>query len=81
MTAEQASLRAEQARPNYQLPESWKRLACERRYIEVADGSAEQPAPTRDLLVWVVRFGDYLGWAELAVDDGTGRVVRMERSR
>ena len=53
-------------------------------YIELGDADPEQPAPVRDVLVWLVRIekGDPVrSFVELAIDDKTGRVVREEKAR
>ena len=81
MTREEATRRAEEARSAHQVPVGWAVGSVERRYIEVGAGRPEEPAPVRDLLVWVVQFVEGSSWVELAVDDRTGEVVRVERSR
>jgi hypothetical protein len=52
-----------------------------RRFVEVAVGDPNAPGPVRDLLAWIVRFGNGRAWVDLAVDDRTGAIVRVERSR
>ena len=51
------------------------------RYIEIAEGYPQQPAPVRDVLAWVVRFNYGAAWSEVAIDDKTSDVVRVEYSR
>jgi hypothetical protein len=81
VTEQEAMLRAGEQRADHRVPAGWETLAAERRWIELPEGPAGQPAPVRDLLAWVVRYGDEMRWVDLAVDDATGRVVRVERSR
>jgi len=81
VTAQEASRRAEDARARHEIAPGWEVLSVERRFILLAGEDREEPAPARDLLAWVVRFGDDLSWAELAMDDRSGAVVRVERSR
>jgi hypothetical protein len=77
----EAQRRAEEARAGAGVSVSWTALSAERRWISLAGADPAQPAPVRDLLAWVVHFGDDLSWAELALDDRTGALVRVERSR
>jgi hypothetical protein len=35
----------------------------------------------RDCVAWVVRFANDFGWRDLAIEDATGKVVRVERSK
>ncbi len=81
MTEAEARRSAERARAAHAIAASWQLLAAERRYIALGGPNPEEPAPVRDLLAWVVRFGDALSWADLALDDRSGAVVRVERSR
>lgn len=81
MTEAEAIRQAEGARGRYQIAPSWTAISTERRFIALAGPDREQPAPVRDVLAWVVRFGDELSWAELALDDRTGAILRVERSR
>ena len=81
MTEQEARRRAEEQRAAHQVPAGWRARAAERRWIEIASGPPGEPAPVRDLLVWVVRFAERIAWADLAVSDATGEVVRVERSR
>jgi hypothetical protein len=81
VTEAEAQRRAEAARTQAGVALSWRALSAERRWIALAGPDPAEPAPVRDLLAWVVRFGDDLSWAELALDDRTGALVRVERSR
>lgn len=81
MTEQEARRHAEEQRAAHGVPAGWRATAAERRWVELATGKPGEPAPVRDLKVWVVHFADPLSWVELAVDDATGRVVRVERSR
>lgn len=81
MTEQEARRRAEEQRPAHRVPAGWRATAAERRWIELPGGPPGEPAPVRDLLAWVVRFAGGIVWAELAVSDATGEVVRVERSR
>lgn len=81
MTESEALRSAEAARGAHQVSASWSTLFAERRYITLAGPDREQAAPVRDVLAWVVRFGDDLSWVDLALDDRSGAVLRVERSR
>jgi hypothetical protein len=81
VTEQEARYRAEAARSTHEIDEGWRLVAAERRYILVAGPDLEEPAPVRDLLAWIVRFGAGISWTEVALDDRTGAIVRVERSR
>ncbi len=81
MTQQQAIERAELARSDHSVPNEWKLRQAGKRYIQLGSNKREEPSPVRDLLVWVVQFGGELSWIELAIEDRTGQIVRVERSR
>jgi hypothetical protein len=75
---------AQGSRPAYEVPAEYVVRHVERRFIELGDTPAapgEDTVRVRDLRVWVVRFGAGIAWIDLAVDEVTARVVRVERSR
>jgi len=82
MTEQEAVAAATKALPAHKLPGEATAQSAELHWIELKEGDPDQPGPVRDAKAWVVRFA--LGeraLAELAVDDGTGKVVRVERFR
>jgi len=81
MNDHKARTHAEQARPFHSVPADAELVDIERRYIELAGPDPTAPAPVRDLLAWVARFENENGWMDLAIDDHSGDVVRVERSR
>lgn len=81
MIEQDAQRKAEEQKRAYHVPAVWEAGQPELRWIELTDAGDRKAAPARDLRAWVVRFGDELQWIELAIDDGTGGVVRVERSR
>lgn len=81
MTEQEARVRAEQARWVHEVLPAAMIVWAEERYIELPEREPEIPAPVRDVLVWVVRFQQGIMWKDLAVDDLTGRIVRVEQSR
>jgi hypothetical protein len=72
---------AETARVSAGVPAEYVLESAERRIIEVAEGPIERPSRVRDCLAWVVRFSGDFGWRDLAIEDATGLVVRVERSK
>ena len=69
------------ARAAHAVPSGHALRGTERRIIEL-----EEEAPTggrlvRDVRTWIVRFAGGMAWTELAVDESSGAVVRVERSR
>jgi len=70
---------AEAARPARDVPPGYALVASERRIIELVEGTG--PGPVRDALVWIVRFAEGIRWMELAVEEASGQVVRVQRSR
>jgi hypothetical protein len=81
LTEHDARRRAEEGRAAAAIDPGWPAVAAERRFILVAGPDPQEPSRVRDVLAWVVRFGGGISWAELAVDDRTGAVLRVERSR
>jgi hypothetical protein len=81
VSEQEARRKAEEQKGDYQVPADWRAGPAELRWIELLDGRLGEPGPVRDLRVWVVRYRTDVQWIDLAVDDGTGQVVRVERSR
>lgn len=82
MTREQAMAIAETARDEQGVPREAGISSTEQRYIELGEADPEQPSPVRDVFVWLVRFQLERGrWVELAVDNRTAKVVRVQHSR
>lgn len=83
MNSQQAQEVAERERSRSGVPREAQLRQIEQRFIELAGPDRELPAPVRDLLVWAATFEFKEGarWVELAIDDRTGEVVRIERSR
>jgi len=72
---------AKEHRQHTYIPVTSTDSGAQLRYIEIAEGDPQQPAPVRDVLAWVVRFNYGAAWGEVAVDDKTSNVVRVEYSR
>lgn len=72
---------AESARGSNGVPPDYALDSIEKRIIEVAEGPIDRPSAIRDCLAWVVRFTGDFGWRELSIEDATGQVVRIERSK
>lgn len=81
MDEQAARLAAESTRDPAGVPPDFTLETAERRIIELPEGPVERPSRVRDCLAWVVRFSGDFGWRELAIEDSTGRVVRVERSK
>ena len=82
MNEAQAVAAANAAREQKEVPPEARFGTAERQYIELGDADPEKPSPVRDVLVWLVRYVFSGGrWVELAVEDATGEVVRVRRSR
>jgi len=69
------------ARPAHDVPAGYAFRSAEPRIIEITDGPSGTGALVRDVRVWIVRFQAGVAWAELAIDEATGSVVRVQRSR
>jgi hypothetical protein len=82
MTREQAVAIAEAAREEKEVPPGSELGGVEPCFIELGEGDPEKPSQVRDVRVWLVRY-DFDGgrWVELAVEDKTGQIVRVQRSR
>ncbi len=81
MTLSEARERAEAARAEHDVGPEWALDDLERRFIQLGGTARDEPATVRDLLAWVARFSRGIAWVDLALDDRTGAVVRVERSR
>ncbi len=81
MTRDEAIAAAEAAREEHQVPPEAELATSELRYIELVRGTRAAPEAIRDARVWVVRFLLPPRFWDLAVDDETGAIVRVERSR
>ena len=68
-------------RPAHVVPAPYALRGCEPRIIELCAGSGGAGTLVRDVRVWIVRFQGGVAWVELAVDDVTGTIVRVQRSR
>lgn len=81
MTEQEARGKAHEARGQLALTSEWQISGAEKRLIELPEGFPEQPTRVRDCLAWIVRFINGPFWVDLAIDDASGDVVRVERSR
>jgi hypothetical protein len=86
VTRDQAIVIAERARTQFDVPQDYTVNAASLRIIEIVPTEPVRDAlpaagPVLDRLAWIVRFGVQILWAELAVDDATGAVIRFRRSR
>jgi hypothetical protein len=81
MDEETAKQIASDARPAHDVPADYALRGAERRIIEISEGAAATAPLVRDVRVWIVRFQAGIAWAELAVDEATRTVVRVQRSR
>jgi len=87
MTEQEARAAADAARRRFSISLGLKAASAERRWIELTHGDpnrpSDTPAPVRDALVWIVHYprDGRSGSVELAIEDSTGQVVRVERSR
>jgi hypothetical protein len=72
---------ADKVRSLYKVPAQARISKASLRYIEVTGNDPTVPAAVRDVLAWVVRFRHEIRWTDLAIDDRTGDLVRVERSR
>ena len=77
---------ADQARSVHNVPLHFIPVAVKKKIIELVDSdqaSVEEtpgPGPVRDVVAWLVTFGESAEGAELAIDDKTGKVVRVLRT-
>lgn len=72
---------AETVRAQHDVTSGYRLRHAERRIIELLQSRTESDAWMRDVRVWVVRFQDGIRWIDLAIDEVTGDVVRVEKSR
>ena len=72
---------ASDARPEHDVPAGYAIRGAERRIIEISESAVDVTPLVRDVRVWIVRYQAGIAWAELAVDEATRTVVRMQRSR
>lgn len=86
MNAQDAIARAQAAAPAFAVPASYRPVAAELRIVELVQGAPLRdelppPGPVFDRIAWVVRLALGILWAELTIDDATGEVLRIRRSR
>jgi len=81
VTEQEARRKAEEQKGAHQVPPDWKAGPAEPRWIELSEARVGEPGPVRDLRAWVIRYRTQIQWIDLAIDDATGQVVRVERSR
>jgi hypothetical protein len=86
VTRDQAIGIAAGARGRFDVPQEYTTQWAVLRIIEIVPGPSVRdalpdPGPVIDRHAWIVRFGVIPVWAELAVDDATGEVIRFRRSR
>lgn len=87
MTEEEAIRIALGSRPAFQVSDAFVGRKAEKRIIEVVEDrqpvrdAMPEPGPVRDVVAWVVRLWHEIVWAEFAIEDATGKVVRFRRSR
>jgi len=72
---------AEAARGAHGVPPDFQLTGAQRRIIEIGAQAPDRPGKVRDCVAWLVRFAHEIAWIELGVDDQTGLVVRVRRSR
>jgi hypothetical protein len=72
---------ASDARADHGVPTSYAFHGAQRRIIEVTEDPSGVESRVRDVRAWIVRFQTGIAWAELAVDEVTGAIVRVQRSR
>jgi hypothetical protein len=86
MTEAEATRIADRSRMSFNVPAEFKFIGAQCKIIELV-GSDRQfnedlpvPGLVRDVVAWLVTFGDGAAGVEMAVDDKTGTVVRMRRT-
>jgi hypothetical protein len=80
MTRDEAIAIAEAHRGEHHVPDTAHVSDVERLYIRVT-ADPGRPLPHREALVWSVCYSAVLGIVWLAVEDGTGEIVRVRRGR
>ncbi len=86
MNAQQAIAAAQVAAPRFGVPPGFQVSSADLRIVELVVNAPVVDAlppegPVVDRSAWVVTFSAEPLWAELTVDDQTGDVVRIRRSR
>jgi hypothetical protein len=87
VTREQALAAAERARLELGVETGLSLASAEQRIIRLVEGETARvadvpplPGPTYDLVAWVVTFARGASMVEVALDDATGRAVRVRRT-
>jgi hypothetical protein len=88
MNREQAIVIAESSRGTFRVPAELKLRGAQKVIIELVEGETRvvvdqppEPGPVYDLVAWVVVFSGGYSSFQMTIDDATGRVVRVRRSR
>ena len=86
MTSEQAIEAALAARERFGIDAEFVADSIEERFIEVVNGNPVKgrpmkPGAVRDVRAWIVMLVNEGEFVEIALDDATGKPVRVLRSR
>jgi len=87
MTAAEAIRVAMDARPGFDVPDSFQPLTAEKRIVELVEPTQPvrdqmpKPGRTRDVIAWVVTLGAEAAEVWFTVRDSSGDIVRFHKSR
>lgn len=87
MDENRAKDQAEKLRTKTEVPGDFDLEWIKLRYIELGQEVPDTQNPDKriilveDRLVWIARFSKAISWWELAIDDKSGTLVRVQRSR
>lgn len=77
---------ATRARLEFKVSEQFKLVSTKCKIIELVVSAAQsvdelpEPGPSRDIIAWLVTFGESAMGVELAIDDNTGEIVRVQQT-
>ncbi len=81
MTKDEAASIAERVRIDYNIPEEATLASQEEKFIEVTEHRSDDQGPVRDARVWIIKYSHLISWTELAIDQKSGKILRVIYSR
>ncbi len=80
MTEQEAIQMVEQNRERIEIDSEMTFESAEKAIVEYKE-DPEEPGPTIDRIAWMILFSSSWGFVTVQVDDRTGKILAIQRSR